>query len=107
MLLETENKTFHTTNELLNKQKKTKKTRVRIEQSFNISKTNVLQFLKNKIRIEKTNMSKNDNHTKKIISHVQHCGKCNQLGHNAQICELKSVISKKKMIYNITNYHTN
>ena len=41
-------------------------------------------------------MSKNDNHTKKIISHVQHCGKCNQLGHNAQTCELKSVISKEK-----------
>ena len=31
MLLETENKTFHTTNELLSKQKKTKKTCVRIE----------------------------------------------------------------------------
>ena len=41
-------------------------------------------------------MSKNNNCMKEIISHVQHCGKCNQLGHNAQTCELKSVISKKK-----------
>ena len=41
-------------------------------------------------------MSKNNNHTKEVISHVQHCGKCNQPGHNAQTCELKSVISKEK-----------
>ena len=31
MLLKIKNKTFHTTNELLNKQKKTKKTHVRIK----------------------------------------------------------------------------
>ena len=96
MLFETENKTFCTTNELLNKWKKTKKTCVQIKQLFNISKTNALQSLKGKIRIEKTNMSKNDNCTKKIISHVQHCGKCNQPGHNARTCELKSVVSKEK-----------
>ena len=41
-------------------------------------------------------MSKNDNHTKEVILHVRRCGKCNQLGHNARICELKSVISKEK-----------
>ena len=31
MLFKTENKTFHTTNELFNKQKKTKKTHVQIK----------------------------------------------------------------------------
>ena len=41
-------------------------------------------------------MSKNDSHTKEVILHVQHCGKCNQPGHNAQTCELESVISKEK-----------
>ena len=41
-------------------------------------------------------MSKNDNHTKKIILHVQHCSKCNQPGHNAQTYKLKSVVSKEK-----------
>ena len=43
----------------------------------------MLQFLKNEICIEKTNMSKNDSCIKEIISHVQCCGKCNQPGHNA------------------------
>ena len=56
----------------------------------------MLQSLKNKICIEQINMSKNDSHTKEIISHVRHCGKCNQFRHNARTCELKSVISKKK-----------
>ena len=56
----------------------------------------MLQFLKNKIHIEKINMSKNDSHMKKVISHVQHCGKCNQFKHNVQICELKFVVSKEK-----------
>ena len=41
-------------------------------------------------------MSKNNNCIKEIISHVQHCSKCNQFGHNAQTCELKSVVSKEK-----------
>ena len=41
-------------------------------------------------------MSKNNNHTKEIISHVRHCGKCNQLGYNAQTCELESIVSKEK-----------
>ena len=41
-------------------------------------------------------MSKNDSRTKEVISHVQHCGKCNQPGHNARICELKFVVSKEK-----------
>ena len=41
-------------------------------------------------------MSKNDSHTKEVILHVRHCGKCNQLKHNVQICELKSVVSKEK-----------
>ena len=83
VLFKIENKTFYTTNELLNKQKKTKKTHVRIEQLFNVSKTNALQFLKNEIRIEEINTSKNDSHTKEVILHVRCCGKCNQLGHNA------------------------
>ena len=96
VLLEIENKTFCITNELFNKQKKTKKIRVRIKQLFNVSETNALQFLKNKICIEETNMSKNNNCTKEVILHVQHCGKCNQFRHNAQTCELKSVISKEK-----------
>ena len=70
MLFEIENKTFCTTNELLNKQKKIKKKRVQIEQSFNVSKASALQSLKSKICIEKINMSKNDNHTKEVILHV-------------------------------------
>ena len=41
-------------------------------------------------------MSKNNNCTKEIILHVRHCNKCNQLGHNARTCELKSVVSKEK-----------
>ena len=96
VLFETENKTFHTTNELLNKLKKIKKTCVQIKQSFNISKTNALQSLKNEIHIEEINMSKNNNHTKEIISHVRRCNKYNQFGHNARTCELKSVVSKEK-----------
>ena len=96
ILFETENKTFYTTNKLFNKWKKNKKTCVRIEQSFNISEASVLQSLKNEICIEETNMSKNDNCTKEVISHVQHCSKCNQPRHNAQTYELKSVISKEK-----------
>ena len=82
VLLEIKNKTFHTTNKLLNKQKKIKKICVRIKQSLNISKASALQFLKNKIHTEKTNMSKNNNYMKEIISHVQHCSKCNQPRHN-------------------------
>ena len=77
ILLETKNKTFCTTNELFNKWKKIKKIYVQIEQLFNVSKTNVLQFLKNKICIEEINMSKNDSYMKKIISHIWCCGKCN------------------------------
>ena len=96
MLLETENKIFHTINKLLNKQKKTKKTRIRIKQSFNVSKASALQFLKSEIHTEETNMSKNDSRTKEVISHVRRCGKCNQPGHNVRTCELKSVISKEK-----------
>ena len=96
VLLETENKTFYTINELFNKQKKTKKTHVWIKWSFNVSKTNVLQFLKNKICIEEINMSKNNSYTKEIISHVWHCSKCNQPGHNVRTCELESVVSKEK-----------
>ena len=56
----------------------------------------MLQFLKSKICIEKINISKNDNHTKEVILHVQCCGKCNQLGHNVQTCELEFVVSKEK-----------
>ena len=56
----------------------------------------MLQSLKSKICIEKINMSKNDSCMKEVISHVQCCSKCNQLGHNARICELKSVVSKEK-----------
>ena len=96
MLFEIENKTFHTINELLNKQKKTKKIHIQIKQSLNVSKTNALQSLKNEICIEETNMSKNNNRTKKIILHVQHYNKCNQPKHNARTCELKSVVSKEK-----------
>ena len=77
MLFEIENKTFCTTNELFNKQKKFKKTRVRIEQLFNVLKTSALQFLKNEIHTEKIYMSKNDSCTKEVILHIQHCGKCN------------------------------
>ena len=33
---------------------------------------------------------------KEVILHVQCCGKCNQLGHNARTCELESVVSKEK-----------
>ena len=96
MLFEIENKTFHTTNELFNKWKKTKKTHVQIEWLFNVSKASVLQFLKNKIYIKETNMSKNNNYMKEVISHVQCCNKCNQPGHNARTCELESVVSKEK-----------
>ena len=70
MLFEVENKTFHTTNELLSKRKKTKKIRVRIKQLFNVSKASALQSLKSEICTEETNMSKNNNHMKEIISHV-------------------------------------
>ena len=56
----------------------------------------MLQSLKNKIYIEEINISKNNNHIKEIILHVQCCNKYNQFRHNAQICELKSVISKEK-----------
>ena len=70
VLFKIKNKTFCTINELFNKQKKTKKTCVRIKQSLNVSKINVLQFLKNEIHIEEINMSKNDSCTKEIISHV-------------------------------------
>ena len=96
ILLEVEKKIFCTTNELFNKWKKTKKTCIWIEWLFNVLKTNVLQFLKGEICIEKTNMSKNDSCTKEVISHVWRCGKCNQLGHNAQTYELESVVSKEK-----------
>ena len=96
VLFEIENKTFYTTNELLNKQKKIKKIRIQIKQLFNVLKASALQSLKNEICIEETNMSKNDNCTKKIISHIQRCGKCNQLEHNAQTCELEFVVSKEK-----------
>ena len=96
MLFEIKNKTFCITNKLLNKRKKIKKTCVWIEWSFNISKVNVLQSLKGEICIKEINMSKNNNCTKEIILHVWHCSKCNQPGHNAWICELKSVISKEK-----------
>ena len=41
-------------------------------------------------------MSKNNSRTKEIILYVQHCGKCNQPGHNTRTCELKSVVSKEK-----------
>ena len=96
VLFEAENKTFCIINELFNKQKKIKKTCVRIKSSFNVSKANVLQSLKNKICIEEINMSKNDSHMKEIISHVQCCNKYNQLGHNVRTCELKFVVSKEK-----------
>ena len=96
VLFKIENKTFHTANELLSKQKKTKKTHIWIKQSFNVLETNALQSLKSKICIEEINMSKNDNRMKEVISHIQHCGKCNQSGHNARICELESVVSKEK-----------
>ena len=77
ILFEIKNKIFHTINELFSKQKKTKKTCVQIEQSFNVSKANMLQFLKSEIYIEKINMSKNNSHIKEVISHVQCCNKCN------------------------------
>ena len=96
VLFETENKTFCITNELFNKWKKIKKTCVWIEWLFNILEASALQFLKSEICIEETNMSKNDSRTKEVILHVQCCGKCNQLGHNAQVCELESVVSKEK-----------
>ena len=96
VLFEIKNKIFYTTNELFNKWKKIKKIHVWIEWSFNVSKVSVLQFLKSEICIEEINMFKNNSCMKEIILHVQHCNKCNQFGHNAQICELKSVISKKK-----------
>ena len=96
VLFEAENKTLRTANELLSKWRKTKKTRVRIERSFNVSEASALQFLKGEIRTEETNMSKNDSRTKEVILHVWRCGKCNQLGHNARTCELESVVSKEK-----------
>ena len=96
MLFKIENKTFHTTNKLLSKWKKTKKIHVRIEWLFNVSKTSALQSLKSEICIEEINMSKNNSHMKEVILHVQHCSKCNQFKHNAQTCELKSVVSKEK-----------
>ena len=96
MLLEVEKKTFHITNKLFNKRKKTKKTCVQIKWLFNVSETNALQSLKSEICIEETNMSKNNNRTKEVILHVWHCGKCNQLGHNMRTCELESVVSKEK-----------
>ena len=96
VLLETENKTLHTANELLSKRKKTKKTCVRIERLFNVLEANALQSLKGEIRTEEINMSKNDSRTKEVISHVRRCGKCNQPGHNARTCELESVVSKEK-----------
>ena len=70
VLFKAENKTFHITNELFNKQKKIKNTHIRIEQLFNVLKTNVLQFLKSEICIEEINMSKNNSCTKEIILHV-------------------------------------
>ena len=96
VLFEAENKIFCTTNELFNKWKKIKKTCIQIKWLFNVSKTSALQFLKSEIYIEEINMSKNNSCMKEIILHVWHCGKCNQLGHNAWICELKSVVSKEK-----------
>ena len=96
VLFEIKNKILHITNELFNKWKKTKKIYIWIEWLFNVLETNVLQFLKSEICIEKTNMSKNNSCMKEIISHVQCCSKCNQPGHNARTCELKSVISKEK-----------
>ena len=70
MLFKIKNKIFCITNELFNKRKKIKKTCIQIERLFNILKASVLQFLKSKICTEKTNMSKNDSHTKEIILHV-------------------------------------
>ena len=96
MLLKIENKTFYITNELLNKWKKIKKTYIQIEWSFNILKISVLQFLKGEIHIEEVNMSKNDSCMKEVILYVWCCGKCNQFGHNAWICELEFVVSKEK-----------
>ena len=96
VLFETENKIFHMANELFNKWKKTKKTCIWIEWSFNVSKASVLQFLKSEICIKEINMSKNDNCMKEVILHVWCCGKCNQLGHNVWTCELESVVSKEK-----------
>ena len=96
VLFEIKNKTFHTTNELFSKWKKIKKIYVRIEWLFNVLKTSALQSLKSEIRIEETNMSKNDSCTKEVISHVRCCGKCNQFGHNARTCELEFVVSKEK-----------
>ena len=46
VLLKTKIKTFHTANEILNKRHKTKKNLIRIEKSFNVLKTNVLQLQK-------------------------------------------------------------
>ena len=34
--------------------------------------------------------------TKPNELHVQHCGNCNQPSHNAQICQIDSLNSKKK-----------
>ena len=77
VLLEIENKTFCTTNELFNKWKKTKKTCIQIKQLFNVLKTNVLQSLKSEICIEEINMSKNNSYIKEVILHVWCCNKCN------------------------------
>ena len=96
VLFEVKNKIFCTTNELFNKWKKIKKICIQIEQLFNVSKANVLQFLKSEICIEKINMFKNDSCMKEIILHVWHCGKCNQFGHNVWICELEFVVFKEK-----------
>ena len=70
VLFETENKIFHTANELFSKWKKIKKICVWIEWSFNVLEASALQFLKSEIRTEEISMSKNDRCMKEIILHV-------------------------------------
>ena len=96
ILLKTEIKNFCTTNEILNKHYKIKKIWLWTEKSLNIFKTNVLWLQKVSIQAKNSDICEKNTCTKSNELYIQCCNNCNQPSHNAWICQIDSLSSKKK-----------
>ena len=96
ILFKVEVKNFHTINEILSKHYKIKKIWLWIEGSFNVFEANVLWLQKIFVQVGNSDIYKRNVCIKLNELCIQRCGNCNQFGHNARICQINSLSSKKK-----------
>ena len=94
VLLKVENKNLRMVNEILNKRRKIKKTRLRTKGSFNIFEANTLRSQKGIVKTGESNMCEKDDRTKGDELHVRCCSNCKQPGHNTRTCQTDSLVSK-------------